>query len=75
MTRKQEEEAAAWEKIMALPEDEWRGMIVKHRMGDRARILVMEERRQRRDLPRLLKAEKKLEALEALARSQGISDC
>ena len=70
MTRKQAEEAAAWEKIMALPEDKWRGMIVKHHMSDHERIRAMEERRRRSDLPRLLRAEKKLEALEALTRSQ-----
>ena len=62
--------SAVWAQIMALPENEWRGMIVKQRMAERARHTAMEERRSRRDLPRLLKAEKKLEALEALASSQ-----
>ena len=69
-TRKDEEMSAVWAQIMALPENEWRGMIVKQRMAERARHTAMEERRSRRDLPRLLKAEKKLEALEALASSQ-----
>lgn len=59
-----------WEKILALPEGDWRGMVVKHRLRKAARIACMEERRSRRDLPRMLKAEKKIEALEAVVSSQ-----
>ena len=62
--------AEAWEKMLALPEDSWRGMVVKHRVREAARIACMEERRSRRDLPRMLKAEKKIEALEAVVSSQ-----
>ena len=69
-TRKEEEAAQVWDQLMALPEDKWRGMILKQRLRERQLHVQMEERRARRDLPRLLTVEKKLKTLQALASSQ-----
>ena len=66
MPRKQEEEDVAWEKIMALPDDRWRVMVVKLLMRARG----VEDRRRKSDLPRLLSLEREVEALKALTRQQ-----
>ena len=68
--RREDETARVWDEIMALPEDKWRGMILKQRLRERQLHVEMEERRSRRDLPRLLMVEKKLKTLQALASSQ-----
>ena len=66
MPRKQEEEDVAWEKIMALPDDRWRVMVVKLLMRARG----VEDRRRKSDLPRLLSLEREVAALKALTQQQ-----